>query len=730
MSAYTKSWINTPRYINNYLADSPILIDETYERIEKIDGLKTDLFEHQKPIIKAMYDLENNRDFDVLDDSVFKVKTNAGVLSEPVGSGKTIDILGLILLKRIPRVMPDISEINLLNIYSNYQLSNLNGFYTGIIRKKFFNILHPTIIFTGISVLNQWINSIKVYTNLKYFPVYGVKELQILINKIVDKSINMYDIVIVKNGKISRPVKLPNDIIIEEKNTCKSSLYIYNIITNLRNYCWSRVVIDDFDTIKLPYNAGTLNGLFTWYISSTKKNMPIKNLYNKQFNTTDNLLLYSNYNCGKIMNNDILFKLLNIRTNSEFNKNSNMLSSPIYYCYVFKNPNNQYMNYLGLMNNAESIEIMEMLNGDAINTAAERLGIKTNNIADIFQNILGKQFELYKKALDVLEYIKFIEDNKHKLKPMSQNPDKDDTYKKSDLFIRREILYNYPNIKNLLDTTKEEYINIKQKSSVSIERVKNNIKEGECPICLSDLIDEEDILIFKCCGNIVCGSCCFGTIFPKKSYNGQCSNCRSKLNIKSLIYLNSDIDLNKIVEDNINFDEDIEQPINNSDKLDKYETILKIINGEVISNQIRIDVNVDNVMKGNGKIKNGINNKVLIFANYDETLDKINNILNKNKVKYWKIGGTHSCINTIVNAFNNYEGKCALIINSMRQCAGLNLQTCTDLIFVHKILDKNIETQVIGRGQRLGRKNTLRIHYMFYENEYDYMKKNNTIREL
>lgn len=732
-----KSWISIPREINirQNINFPSILINETFQKIENIPGLKTNLYEHQKPIIKAMYELENNRDFDVGTDTLLKIKTNAGVLSEPVGSGKTIDILSLILLNKIPRVLPDISELNVLDSeYSNAFDKLVHGSYTGIIRKKFSKILTPTIIFAGVSVINQWVHSIQTFTNLKYFPVYDVRDLQRLINKIVDRSINKYDIIIVKNGKISRPVILPDDIIIEEKNNHKSILYIYNIITNLRNYCWARVVIDDFDTIKLPHNAGTINGLFTWYISSTKKYMSSKKICNKQFNKTDELLLYSNYNCGNIMNNNILFNILNIRSDPEFVKRSNMLSSPIFYAYIFKNPNNQYMSYLGLMNDTEAMEVMEMLNGDALDTAAERIGIKTNSVADIFQILLGKQFEKYKKSISVLDFIKTLENDQGNRIPMNQNPDKTDTYKKSDLFIKREVLYNYPNLKNLLETTKEEYTQIRKDSGIAIERVKDNIKSGDCPICLTDLNDEdEDILIVKCCGVVICGTCCFGVVFPRNSQTGQCSNCRTQLNLKSLIYLNSDIELNKIIEDdieNVNNTSDVNLLSTVEPPVDKFNTILNIINGHTVANRKSVDVNINNMMKGTGDVKTINYNKVLIFANYEETLDKINIILIENEIKYWKLGGTHSSINNIVDEFTKYEGKCALIINSIRHCAGLNLQMCTDLVFAHKIFDANIETQVVGRGQRLGRLSTLRIHYMFYENEYDYMIQNNTIREI
>ena len=109
------------------------------------------------------------------------------------------------------------------------------------------------------------------------------------------------------------------------------------------------------------------------------------------------------------------------------------------------------------MGNSEANEVMEMLNGDAIETAAERLGIKTNSVADVFQLMLGKEYDRYKKSVDVLGFIEEVEPMQGRRTPMSQNPDENDTYKKSDLFERREILYNYPNLRGLLEETKEEY---------------------------------------------------------------------------------------------------------------------------------------------------------------------------------------------------------------------------------------------------------------------------------
>jgi hypothetical protein len=737
------SWVYLPKHAKNSNIGKDVehLINDSHTKINYVPGLKTALFPHQKTIVRAMLDLEMNRCFSLYTDNIgsepYELKTTAGVLSEAVGSGKTIDILSVILLQKIPKVYPDISELN-----GFVKPSHINKYmykYSGIIRKKFRNILKTTIVFVGVSVLNQWINAIQTFTTLKYFAVCDVRDLQKLINIMSDKSINNYDIIIVKNGKVTRPVTFPSYIKVENKNLDKSLIHIYNIIANMRNFCWARVVVDDFDTIKLPHNAGVVNGLFTWYISSTKKEMPNREASNKQFKTTSEMLMYSNYNCSNIMNNNCMFYNLNIRNDPDFVKSTNNISSPKFYAYKFNNPNDQYMGYLSLMNNEDAYEVMEMLNGDAVETAAERIGIKTNKVADIFQIMLGKQFDNYKKSVDVLKFITDVEPMQGLREPMSSNPDPNDTYKKTDLFIQRLINYNYPNLKGLLDNTKIEYIDIRQTSSFAIERVKNNIKEGECPICSSELNDEdEDTIILKCCGVILCGMCCFGTVFPKNSSNGNCSNCRSSLKLTDLIYLKKGFDLTKIVDGNIDYvgdeDEDEDDEKKESQETqkpyNKINEIINIIRGIKSKDRCRVDVNISSLMKGTCILPDIDYHKVLVFANYDETLEKIKTTLNKEAINFWQLGGTYKEISNTVDKFTNCKKTCVLIINSIKHCSGLNLQSATDLIFAHKIIDKNIETQVIGRGQRLGRTSVLNVHFLMYNNEYEWMVRNNTIRMI
>jgi SNF2 family DNA or RNA helicase len=57
-----------------------------------------------------------------------------------------------------------------------------------------------------------------------------------------------------------------------------------------------------------------------------------------------------------------------------------------------------------------------------------------------------------------------------------------------------------------------------------------------------------------------------------------------------------------------------------------------------------------------------------------------------------------------------------LAINSRFYGSGLNLENTTDIIMFHKF-DSEVEKQVIGRAQRMGREKALKVWYLLYDNE-------------
>jgi SNF2 family DNA or RNA helicase len=265
----------------------------------------------------------------------------------------------------------------------------------------------------------------------------------------------------------------------------------------------------------------------------------------------------------------------------------------------------------------------------------------------------------------------------------------------------------------------------------SLNRIKDHLTEGECPICSQELKDdcEGKVVIFKCCSVIICEICCFGTIF-KKTHVGTCGNCRKECTLKDLIYINQEINLDELVQkvESGSFHKEVKEaaetatPVQvnsgRSQNYCKFDAIVDIIRGITPLNQKRVNMIIPQLMAGSSELPESNTRKVLIFANYDETLHRICDRLTDEKIDYERLGGTHKQIAEMVNRFQTSLNHNVLVICAAKYCAGLNLQMATDLIFAHLMVDENIETQVAGRLIRLGRQNAANFHYLMYESEY------------
>ncbi len=692
-------------FINKYPF---IIIGENYNHIEKIYGLKTMLYKHQQTAVAAMLDLERERI--IYNNKLQELTYNSAVLSEPVGSGKTIDILSIIIINKIPRAIPDIKKANGI-----------------LIRTKYSKLIKATLIFVSSSVLNQWELAIQKFTYLKYFVIKSVLEIRKLFSLILSKKVNDYDIILIKNGVVTVPLEFPDDIIVFEKNKTNHK-YIYDIISNLYNHCWARVVLDDFDNIKIPTKASKINALFTWYVSSTKTSLKsdIPNYKDNISYLRESPNVYIN-----IIKDKIGFCLLNIRNNKKFINEHNKMPYIKFHVVMFVNVNDNVINMIDVMGNTN---ITEMLNGDAVQEAAIKIGINATSIIDIFEKILGNNYTNFIMASKIMAFIECQEAQSDKWIPMRDNPNPEDTYYGYERLNNfEEIKYKYPNIDNFL---REAYLRqtvIKEQAGLSIQRVKDNIKHGECPICMRSLAEVDDYIIVKCCNNILCRECGI----KAQIVNGKitrCSNCRAALTVNDLVFVGEKLELNKIINEEFDDSEpadDSDVSDENSKEInDKFEAVISIVNGEKIKNDVRVELNLPNVMKGSNYMPENDIRKVLIFANFKESIEKMSNKLTNNNIKFWKLGGTAKEIHELAEQFTNCKTKCALLIEATKYCSGLNLQTSTDLVFLHRMHNVEMECQVIGRGQRIGRTSPLNIWYILFENELTKLIDSHGIRKL
>lgn len=200
--------------------------------------------------------------------------------------------------------------------------------------------------------------------------------------------------------------------------------------------------------------------------------------------------------------------------------------------------------------------------------------------------------------------------------------------------------------------------------------VQQRIRETQiCTICLEA---PRTKTITKCCKNSFCFEC-LASWLRKKS---NCPLCKTSVSIEEDIY---------VVKDG---DAVVESIDTRPSKIGYLERHLSEMSAE---------------------------NKMLIFSENDNSFIAIEDILKNLDVRYAKLKG-----NSINRAVQEYkEGDLqVLLVNSNAYGSGLNLENTTEVILFHKF-GNEAETQVLGRAQRPGRLQPLKVLYLLNENEMD-----------
>jgi SNF2 family DNA or RNA helicase len=246
-----------------------------------------------------------------------------------------------------------------------------------------------------------------------------------------------------------------------------------------------------------------------------------------------------------------------------------------------------------------------------------------------------------------------------------------------DVQIQAVTSMNYQNTtdqENRLARLKERRDAISAKINSIKERISNT---STCCICFDEMLRK---CINKCCSNAFCFTC----IHRWLNTNRTCPLCKSVLNIADIYVVDNEVNCPLHVE---------EDPNENS----THEKFSKLKNLQIILRNRRPG------------------SKFLIFSNYENTFDKIAEKLQEDNIRHAYLKGNKYQIQSKVREYR--EGDLdILLVNASSYGSGLNLENTTDVVLFHKC-DTEIEKQVIGRAQRLGRTQQLNLWYLVHPNE-------------
>ena len=216
------------------------------------------------------------------------------------------------------------------------------------------------------------------------------------------------------------------------------------------------------------------------------------------------------------------------------------------------------------------------------------------------------------------------------------------------------------------------------------------IKETLCHnnICLLCLKVKKKVTIQS--SNLICGKCCKNNEFIYVTFEKILEECNYKLKCISLFY---SIKCNTIEPININ------------------KSLLVIEN---------LDIEDYRKIKYlSSYISQKPTTSFLIFTNNNHIQRCINDEFNKRNMVFSDIKGNHNIINSRVRRFENKQIQ-TLLLNAQFFGYGLNLPT-TDEIVILNALDFETEKQVIGRANRYGRAKPLKVIYICYKNQCEYV---------
>lgn len=760
-------------------ADSP--------RMDTPADFKVQLYEHQKAVLYRLLNIERERKClfksraVALTRDVIHAETQAAVLCEPFGSGKTVEILALLTAQPTPAVkLPTYSFVQ-GGIVSKSEHNNPG--YADEIRAKFTGAgawLMPNLIIVGNAVLVQWRNAIRSMTNLTALVINTVDDMEVFWRLLRERKLNNYNIVLLKNGIMAHLPTGFNDCFAAAgaagaNISSNNSVAIMARLT--RGYVWSRVIYDDYDVIGMPASTPLCNALFSYFVTASKKEFTTahnrrrrqaagESIGNATLTAAD-WVFAARARLAAVHADELVWSMFAVQCAQAFIDDSTNVTRICGWKYVYDNPDDTYIKLLGVMGEEDTRAVMEMLNSDAIGTAAAELGIKSDSIADIFKKVLDDKYARWRAAVKIIESCTAV-----LALPTAMEPLPITTRERILVACRRGRYANSahtavvdpgapagdefaeaggdnttappPDLKKLryLDgetraqvmTLQKDTKDAEQQYSLAIRRVTSNVREGMCQICNLPL--DEGVLIMKCCGLVVCEHCGVDGSNFKKQYDsihkierivGYCANCKHKIFPKTgLVFLDQSVDLSALlhIDDSavVQSDEipddgaDVNAALEDKPK-PKITALIDICAGRAPAAAEPQEININKLLYGvrDKEPPAGAPKRVLVFTNYNETIDLIRKELTAAGITHAILHGTPTQKDAIIQEFR--ERGCVLLINSSIHCAGLDLQFATDLVYFHKIINEAVEAQVAGRAQRIGREYNLHIHHLVYKNE-------------
>jgi hypothetical protein len=660
-------------------------------------GFKGDLYLPQKIVLAAMIALE---DHPIIALPGERVQTRIARISEKFSFGKTVLSLALICAKRCPAKLPSMGSA-----FSTTAMQR--GFYPAI-TVRYERYLPATLVIASANVITQWVENTMRFTDLRYFVIEHVRSLRKFEEMYRENALADIDIIFMKAGKVTSSFVVESEPPITSKDRPLTDAFA--MITE--GVPIARVIIDDFDTLKITGLDCFPPALFTWLISATRRKVTANGEGSISWRTPEDWFrMRLQTQILGAMYNELINTVLRIQCDPAL-VDIHINSTRIHYRQIdVKGKNPVLLNNLNL-----PAEVLEMINADAMGAAASALGISAPDIGSLIRQIVGANIGKLQSAIQLLTRIQSIQCSGTKV--VSEAEVRRILQTGTELEIKQLQKTISPGAMKVIERHLAEQ---RDKYAATLDRMRDNIREGHCQCCMVPFEKETVYILVGCCQIVVCEPC----IIRKKSFITHCPNCITKIvPSTSLIRVGAEISLDAALSDSAIVAAPAiataaalpQQVAEINHKCVALVQFIQRVPVTCLRNVIVLPY-VSGLLDGKRDIPWPADQscKFLIFTMHLESTKKISKALHDAGIVHATLTGSRAVRDKAIDAFRMDTH--VLLATSATDCAGLDLPFISHVVFYHHVIDTNIAMQVAARGQRLGRTHNLEVVMILNESE-------------
>lgn len=440
---------------------------------------------------------------------------------------------------------------------------------------------------------------------------------------------------------------------------------------HIRKILWQRIFVDEADSIAISTDYDDLHGLFYWFISASWLNLVFTG--GAVFNITTGYTplpetpAHVVQRVQKLLNN----QYIHIPGCRHVNLVRRMCGIAANQCTVAINA--AVFQSARLIVHSSETYIQTSFQSPLI-TSTHILCTTPVNVRVLESFISAEMMEKLHAgdvsgALESLGMTSFTESQVTEAVTASLKKELDNARKTYEF--KKTLEYSAENLKiKALEACEQKIASIESRITAIQERI-TQAKDQTCPICYCEI---ETPAVTPCCQQLFCFPC----LCESLKRVATCPLCRERVtDIKDIRVLGvSSAPVPAVQSSNV--------------RMNKKDTFLKFMRENPTA-------------------------RVLMFSAYDASFAQLERGMDDENIRYATLNGSQARVAKLLREFKTGVYN-TLLLNARNMGAGLNIESATHVVLFHR-MSSELESQIIGRANRLGRTSPLEVIYLVHENE-------------